>query len=179
MRNHLDDNPVKFGVARVSCERDIFKGLLPWKTAVEALSEVYWHDLTSAELARLPAMPNFIFCATDLGFGVNWVFQKSDMGDYQAGYLRPVPPGWPLSLAVAASSCFPPVFKPLRIKLKPNQLVGGDVLPGPDRDAVIEMLRLSDGGVYDNLGLEPIWKDHEIVISSDGGAIFILRRTRT
>src|SRR5262249_56996009 len=28
------------------------------------------------------------------------------------------------------------------------------------------------GGVYDNLGLEPIWKDHEVVLSSDGGALF-------
>ncbi|MGI8946582.1 MAG: hypothetical protein ACR2FV_01075 [Ornithinimicrobium sp.] len=30
----------------------------------------------------------------------------------------------------------------------------------------------ADGGVYDNLGLEPVWTDHETVLVSDGGAVF-------
>ena len=30
-------------------------------------------------------------------------------------------------------------------------------------------LVLTDGGVYDNLGLEPVWKSHETVLVSDGG----------
>lgn len=77
-----------------------------------------------------------------------------------------------MSLAVAASSCFPPVFKPLKLGLRPNQLTGGRAADRPEREAVIDKLRLSDGGVYDNLGLEPIWKDHEVVLASDGGAIF-------
>ncbi len=42
----------------------------------------------------------------------------------------------------------------------------------PSRDKCIREITFSDGGVYDNLGLEPIWKDHEIVLSSDGGALF-------
>src|SRR5213078_1319047 len=33
-------------------------------------------------------------------------------------------------------------------------------------------IRLSDGGLYDNLGLEPVWKDHRTVLVSDGGAVF-------
>jgi NTE family protein len=28
---------------------------------------------------------------------------------------------------------------------------------------------LSDGGVYDNMGLEPVWKSHATVLVSDGG----------
>lgn len=33
-------------------------------------------------------------------------------------------------------------------------------------------LRLSDGGLYDNMGLEPVWKDHEAVLVSDGRGVF-------
>ena len=30
-------------------------------------------------------------------------------------------------------------------------------------------LRLTDGGVYDNLGLEPVWKRYRTILVSDGG----------
>jgi len=33
-------------------------------------------------------------------------------------------------------------------------------------------MRLTDGGDYDNLGLEPVWKTHQAVLVSDGGAPF-------
>jgi NTE family protein len=80
------------------------------------------------------------------------MFKKRQCGDWRAGF-RDTPSDWSVATAVAASSCFPPVFKPLRLQLG-------------------EEVALSDGGVYDNLGLEPIWKDHETVLSSDGGALF-------
>jgi NTE family protein len=32
-------------------------------------------------------------------------------------------------------------------------------------------LLLTDGGVYDNLGLEPIWKRYRTILVSDGGAV--------
>jgi NTE family protein len=37
---------------------------------------------------------------------------------------------------------------------------------------MIGTLRLTDGGVYDNMGLEPVWKDHQVILVSDGGATF-------
>ena len=77
-----------------------------------------------------------------------------------------------MALAAGASSCFPPVFKPLRLSLDPARLQGGKVPRGAERDERIRGLALSDGGVYDNLGLEPVWKDHAVVLSSDGGALF-------
>ena len=33
-------------------------------------------------------------------------------------------------------------------------------------------MRLSDGGLYDNLGLEPVWKSRAVLLASDGGAAF-------
>jgi NTE family protein len=35
-----------------------------------------------------------------------------------------------------------------------------------------EAAELTDGGVYDNMGLEPVWKDHDFVFCSDAGAPF-------
>ena len=145
--------------------------LLPWKTGVEALADQYEKHLTTLKLAALPDAPRFVFCSTDLAFGVNWVFQKNRIGDYEAGYEAPAPV-LPLALAVAASSCFPPVFKPLGLRLDPPRLTGGKVPQGAQRDKSIRGLTLSDGGVYDNLGLEPVWKDHAVVLSSGGGALF-------
>jgi NTE family protein len=155
----------------------ILKRLLPWNwfrasTAVEAIAEIYEKELTDLELRKLPNRPNFVLCATDMAFGDNWIFDRDRMGAYLPGYIEPVPPDWPLARAVAASACFPPVFNPLPIRFSPSSFTGGKLPPGPERDKPLAELSLTDGGVYDNLGLEPVWKNHAQVLVSDGGAIF-------
>ncbi|HET7566120.1 MAG TPA: patatin-like phospholipase family protein [Gemmatimonadaceae bacterium] len=155
----------------------IAKRLLPWKwfhesTAVEAMAARFRERLTRMTLSQLPEEPNFIFCATDMAFGVDWVFERTRMGDYQAGYVQPPPADWPVGTAVAASACFPPVFNPLPMPFKANQYAGGHAPVGKARDAALSDLRLTDGGDYDNLGLEPVWNDHAFVLSSDGGSTF-------
>lgn len=155
----------------------ILKRLLPWKwlhssTGVEALQAHYDELLHDARLSNLPPAPRFIFCSTDMAFGINWVFERDTTGSYQAGYCQPPPSSWTIGRAVAASSCFPPVFNPLPVDLDPSLLTGGRYPAGPQRDALIKDLQLTDGGVYDNLGLEPVWKDHAVVLVSDGGALF-------
>jgi NTE family protein len=149
--------------------------LLPWNwlrsdTAVRALADIYRNELTQLTFEQLPERPQFVFCATDLTFGTSWTFERSRIGDYQAGYMPPSN-GQPIAIAVAASSCFPPVFNPLRLKLDPKVLKGGSYRD-PDRDECIRGLRVNDGGNYDNLGLEPIWKDRAVVLASDGGGAF-------
>lgn len=54
--------------------------------------------------------------------------------------------GVPLVYAVAASSAFPPMFPPLR--LSPDQL------GLPDNREFRDRIELSDGGIYDNFGIE-------------------------
>ena len=161
----------------------VLKWLLPWNwmrptTQVEALAARYEQDLIQRTLPQLPSHPRFIFCATDLVFGVNWVFEREQIGDYQAGYMRPAP-SWPVAQAVAASSCFPPVFNPWIPPVRPEQLVNGKYPPGEQRDRLISAMKLSDGGVYDNMGLEPVWKDHAVVLVSDGGAPFGFEASET
>lgn len=133
------------------------KFLLPWKWrdeeyAVETLASRIGERLTRLRLRELPERPRFAICATDLSFGANFVFSRSRMGSYLAGRRKP-PEDFTLALAVAASACFPPVFGPLRLR-------------------ALKDLRLTDGGVYDNLGVEPIWKSHAVVLASDGSGIF-------
>ncbi|MDX1620357.1 MAG: patatin-like phospholipase family protein [Nitriliruptorales bacterium] len=163
----------------------VLNRLMPWNwlrsdTAVRTLAAQYERYLTSIRLGDLPKRPRFVLCATDMTFGVNWIFDSGDdhgrrgrMGDYQAGY-RPLA-DWPLARAVAASSCFPPVFNPLRPDLDADRLHDG-AYDEDDRADLIGQLELSDGGVYDNMGLEPVWKDHQTVLVSDGGAVFEAER---
>jgi NTE family protein len=143
---------------RQFCSLDIRRWLVPEAVIPgvqnsAGLAKQYDEHLTAKMLLKdIPAAPVHTFCSTDLDNGVNWMFKKLQCGDYRVGFVD-TPADWSVATAVAASSCFPPVFKPLQLN------IGRDI-------------SLSDGGVYDNLGLEPIWKDHEIVLSSDGGALF-------
>jgi NTE family protein len=145
--------------------------LAPWDTSagVRALMRGYARALPpAATLASLPEHPRFVFCATDLCFGVNFVFERERAGDYRLGYLSPPPAGWHVARAVAASSCFPPVFNPMPIDVPADSFKRGRW----ESPAAPEDVRLSDGGLYDNLGLEPVWKNHRVVLVSDGGAVF-------
>ena len=119
----------------------------------------------------MPERPEFLFLATDMAYGVSFGFARDWMGDYQAGYMRP-PEDFPVAKAVAASACFPPLFGPLRLRLDPADLKQGCAPRGKERDACLSDFRLTDGGDYDNMGLEPVWKSHAVVLVSDAGGLF-------
>ncbi len=156
--------------------------LLPWNwlrttTGVETLAHTYERKISPIKLLDLPAFPECIYSATDMAFGANWIFTRKRVGDYQAGYCAP-PADWTLGRAVAASSCFPPIFNPMKLRVDPDLLRKGKQPRGPSRDALIKGLRLTDGGNYDNMGLEPVWKRAETLLVSDGGAPFTFQADR-
>lgn len=159
----------------------ILRRLLPWNwfvsdTGVRAIAERVRSALPSFHLRDLPAKPRFSFCAADMVFGVAWVFERDRMGDYRAGYCAPRDED-DVARAAAASACFPPVFNPLRMKLDPALVTGGDFADPdarlPVRAKLVRGIRLTDGGEYDNLGLEPVWKQAATVLVSDGGEPFL------
>lgn len=154
----------------------LLERLLPWNwldsaAPVKALIRRYDKWLGGRTLAALPPRPDFVICATDMAYGVNWTFARDAVGSYQAGHMRPVPDRMTVARAVAASSCFPPVFSPLPADSSPDELQDGRD-GSPLRGERIRGLRLSDGGLYDNLGLEPVWKSHRFLLVSDGGGVF-------
>jgi NTE family protein len=60
----------------------------------------------------------------------------------------------------------------MRLRLDPAALKGGSAPRGPERDECLSDFRLTDGGDYDNMGLEPVWKSHAVVLVSDAGGLF-------
>lgn len=154
----------------------IRKFFLPWNWfrgsyAVDAMISQFEGAFGKGTLNLLPEQPRFVFCGTDMSFGANFIFDRDRVGSYLAGYAPPE--GFTLAQAVAASACFPPLFGPLRIDRARERFKGGRA-PGVDaghRKRILEDLRVTDGGVYDNMGLEPVWKSHRVVVVSDAGGL--------
>ncbi|TIP29602.1 MAG: patatin-like phospholipase family protein [Mesorhizobium sp.] len=109
--------------------------------------------------------PRFILNATNVQSAALWRFAREYMGDYRVGLVRA--PTVPLAMAVAASSAFPPVLSPLPLKIAQafDDVKGADLTAATFRRQVF----LSDGGVYDNLGLETIEKRYTTLLVSDAG----------
>jgi NTE family protein len=131
----------------------------------QAYDDVLFHGAT---LQKLPDAPRFVVNATNVQSAVLWRFSKPYMRDWRVGEV--LNPRIPLSLAVAASSAFPPVLSPCEIDLKAYGCVfepgtGEDLQKEPYTSKAV----LTDGGVYDNLGLETAWKQYKTILVSDGG----------
>jgi NTE family protein len=133
------------------------------------------------------AGPAVITGATEIGYGVDWVFEDPTarpphgrVGDYRLGYAAP-PAGLRVADVVATSCAFPPFFAPMVFDGVALHLTRGrrGVESDEERASILRHLRLTDGGVYDNLGLEPVWKRHSTVLVSDGGGVFRARTERT
>ena len=98
--------------------------------------------------------------------GALWRFRRDYMADYHVGMVPN--PRVELAVAVAASSAFPPVLSPLRLTLDEADFTpnSGKNLQFPPYTTEVW---LTDGGVYDNLGLETAWKRYQTIFVSDGG----------
>ena len=140
--------------------------------SADALAARYAAGPARGSLADLPERPRFVFLATDLLFRAQWLIDtgRKLMGDERAGFA-PVSERWTLARAVAASSCLPGAFRPLTVGEDAASLEGG-TYRGDDRDELVRRIELSDGGLYDNLGLEPVWRDHAVVLVSDAAPSF-------
>jgi NTE family protein len=155
---------------------DALTGLLPWTSAAAEVATEYERYLFGTRtLQDLPDQPRFVFCATNLQTGVLWRFSKPYAGDYVVGRLDK--PDIRLSQAVAASSAFPPVLSPMILKFPPASFTPWAGAPGapPQASALTDFqqrVMLTDGGVYDNHGVEPLLKRYATVFVSDGGAPF-------
>jgi NTE family protein len=139
---------------------------LPGRIADRLTGSYQRHLFGSATLQDLPDEPRFVLNATNVQSGALWRFMKPYMRDYRVGEVKN--PTVSLAQAVAASSAFPPVLSPVELRLDPNSFTpnsGLDLQRTPFTSKVV----LTDGGVYDNLGLETVWKRYGTVLVSDGG----------
>ena len=159
-------DPVRSLARRTIDRRAIIAGvLLPGSIADRVTSAYDKHLFHGATLQDLPDQPRFVINSTNVQSGVLWRFSKPYMRDSRVGEVRkPLP----LCGAVAASSAFSPVLSPVTLELDSRDFTpasGKDMQREPFTTKVL----LSDGGVYDNLGLETSFKRYQTVLVSDGG----------
>lgn len=156
------------------------------------LSDIYDRHLFQGKtLQDLPESPFFYINATNVQTGNLWIFSKRKMGDTKIGFVAS--PTVKLADAVAASSAFPPFLSPFVLPLtgKENWL---EVIPTNDPESEFlaetlpvnvdptsidhfdedhealktipstQQIYLSDGGVYDNIGIDTAWKRYKLLL---------------
>jgi len=159
--------PVRALAGRTVDATSVIAGALTPDTISERVAKAYRRHLFSdATLQELPDHPRFVINATSVQSGALFRFSKPYMADYRVGRVNA--PTVPLADAVAASSAFPPVLSPFELDLRDAAWVdedGNDLGHGEYRERAV----LSDGGVYDNLGLETAWHHRTVLISDAGG----------
>jgi len=140
---------------------------LPFISRADRVASAYRkHLFGDSQLSALPARPRFIINATNVGSGALARFTRDYLADWRVG--RIMGPEIDLAVAVACSSAFPPVLSPYRLDLRDAEWQterGNDLIGNEHRDEMV----LTDGGVYDNLGLETAWKQCRTVLVSDAG----------
>lgn len=146
----------------------VLLGLLPGFTAAGEIAKAYdRHLFAGATLQDLPDTPRFTFMATNLQTGSGWRFAKDYAADYRVGRIDQ--PHLTLSCVVAASSAFPPFLSPVRLDFEHGSVKpmdGSDLHKPPFTEQAV----LTDGGVYDNLGLERVWRRCRTILVSNAGA---------
>ena len=147
-----------------------FAGINPFSSAAKQASKSYDRNITKGmKLAQVTAKPTFVFNATSLMTGAVMRFRSDYTADYHIGMLRGL--DIPLSLAVAASAGFPPVLSPTVIDLSSS--TSDPAAMGPlARLPYTKTAVLTDGGVYDNLGSETVWKRCRTIFVSNAGKPF-------
>lgn len=164
------------------CEKDLRTEVLLWDrvnpinwpklvrrdySVTDRLAEAYAKELgLGTPLSALTASPAFVFCATNMENGALWQFRPHTVGSWYTGWAEPG--DVTVSQAVAASSAYPIAFPPLVLSFDPpKEFRGGH---GNDEESQShESITVTDGGVYDNLGLEPVREGHDVFLVSDAG----------
>jgi len=159
-------NVRKMAATTVDVGAVIFGALLPGTISdrvIKRYREVLFGDKT---LQDLPDRPRFVINATNVQTGSLFRFSKLYIADWQIG--RFPNPDRLLAEAVAASSAFPPILSPARLSFKPTDFslnAGACNTPKFTSNVL-----LTDGGVYDNMGIETAWKRCKTIFVSDAGA---------
>lgn len=143
-------------------------GALPHTNGAKELEKGFARHLfgekTLQDFPDEPDAPRFVILATNFGLNSLWRFAKPYAADYRIGMIDN--PRFSLAKVVTASAGFPPVFCPVDLDLS------GYPIRKPGDQAAMREVQLADGGIYDNMGLEPIWKRYGVLLVSNAGDPF-------
>jgi predicted acylesterase/phospholipase RssA len=165
----LTDDLVRF--IRHDLRGRIVRRWLLFQPRAATLQREYDTFFKSARLRELPRTPNFYFATTSMTTGRLCAFTRDGfLVVREDGKVDRYPAeAQPVAQAVAASSAFPPLFPPLRLDL-----------PDLPRAVFPTAEHLTDGGVFDNLGiacLRRLLTDDTVngfdrILVSDASALF-------
>lgn len=163
----------------VSHKEIILSKLLPFYSAINSVKSKYskylFGDVLLKDIELSCGAPDFIFYGTNLDTGSSVRIQKDSVRDYNIGIAY----GHSLSLvqAISISSGFPPFLSPIIIDSSDWrwESSGYEKLPEEVVNRLRQRLILCDGGLYDNLGLEALWKtgsekEFDTIFCCDAGA---------
>lgn len=153
-----------------------FSGLFSLRDSIgDKLAKAYArHLFKETKISSLSdSAPEFVFYGTNYQTGSGLQITKNFIHDYKIGdYPNP---DIELAKVVAISSAFPPVLSPVHIETDPKKWVKGKYARYFDKEALRTTLVLTDGGLYDNMGLEKVWKEeaeYTHILVCDAGAPF-------
>ena len=151
-----------------------------WRGLARFNAQLFTHRaMVLAELLRtrwgicgsidhLPERPVWWINAACLETATNWRFSKREMGDWRFG--RHFQPKVPIAIAAAASAAVPYAVGALRLDLPSGGWYRTDPAtrrPTEKRQVALTSVRLWDGGAYENLGLEPLFKPQSGLLGCD------------
>lgn len=160
----------------------VLVGMLPGTNASSRVASLYdKHLYKKKSLQNIPdpadGAPIFSILSTNLRTGKLAKFRHNCFYHYPTGYVPY--PDISVGVAVASSSAFPPFLSPNTVEFEPGSVKriqsGRDIgdLDLYDNTSYRYEYKLSDGGVYDNLGLEDINSDKlSHIFVSDAGAAY-------
>ncbi len=164
------------------CEKTIdipsvLKGILSFRYTIgDMISKKYdeylFNNKLLKDIASKNNAPEFIFYGTNYDTGVSVLITKEYLSDYRIG--KALNHHISLSEAVGISSSFPPFFSPVVIDGSKWEWVKTEFTDLYHIDRLRKKLLLCDGGLYDNLGIEWLWKtgkykNYDTVFVCDSG----------
>ena len=140
----------RFNVQVLTCRANILATLLQERWGI------------TGALRELPEKPTWWINTTCIETGKNWRFSKREMGDWQFG--RHYAPPFRIAEAAAASAAIPYGMGALSLRLPAEGWYETDPAtrePRKKKEPPSTRVHLWDGGVYENLGLEALFKPGE------------------
>jgi predicted acylesterase/phospholipase RssA len=149
---------------------------VPFFRRSQQLVAEYEQLFRGAELQHLPYRPRLTILTTSMTTGDCCSFTRETY-NVLTDRARPLPaPNMRLAFAVAASSAFPPLFPPVVLT---REMVGAT-----EKEFPLDGHHLTDGGVFDNVGLHAFRRDHSsapndasLLLVSDASGPFDWRLT--
>ena len=158
--------PIRALAGKTIDVKSVLGGLFGRGSAGDRIRDAYDdHLFNGIRLDQLPKSPRFTINATNVQTGSLVRFTPEYIADYRVGQWKA---NRKVAEAVAASSAFPPVLSPVKLKFAASdyQKLDGATLTDPPYTTEVV---LTDGGVYDNMGIETALKNCSTILVSDAG----------